>query len=77
MKIFYFPPCKPLIWDCHNTNVEAINSAIESFNLKNAVDGKGIHAQVAFFNETLLRIFSNFIPNRIKRFTDSDPPWMT
>ena len=28
------------------------------------------------FNETLLNIFPNFIPNRTKTFTDSDPPWM-
>ena len=68
MKIFY-PPC--------NTNVEAINSAIESFNWEKAFDGKDIHAQVALFNETLLNIFSNFIPNRTKTFTYSDPPWMT
>ena len=77
MKIFYPPPYKRLIWDYRNANVKAINSAIESFNWENAFDGKDIHAQVAFFNETLLNIFSNFIPNRIKTFTDSDPPWMT
>ena len=27
------------------------------------------------FNETLMNIFSNFIPNKIKSFRDSDPPW--
>ena len=77
MKIFYPPPYKRQTWNYRNTNVEAINSAIESFNWKNAFDGKDIHAQVTFFNETLLNIFSNFIPNRIKTFKDSDPPWMT
>ena len=40
-------------------------------------DGKHIHAQFALFNETILNIFNNFIPNRTKNFTDSDPPWMT
>ena len=29
------------------------------------------------FNKTPLNIFRNFIPNRTKTFTDSDPPWMT
>ena len=29
------------------------------------------------FKETLLNIFSNFMPNRTKNFTDSDPPCMT
>ena len=27
-------------------------------------------------NETLMNIFSNFIPNKIKTFRDSEPPWM-
>ena len=45
--------------------------------MENALDGKNIHAQVALFNETLLNLFSNFIPSRTKTFIDSDPPWMT
>ena len=77
MKIFYPSPYKRLVWDYCNANVEAINSAIESFNWEKAFDGKDIHAQVALFNETLLNIFSNFIPNRTKTFAQSDPPWMT
>ena len=75
MKIFYPPPYKRLVYP--NANVEAINSAIESFNWEKAFDGKDIHAQVASSNETPLNIFSNFIPNRTKTFTDGDPPWMT
>ena len=42
MKIFYPPPYKHLIWDYRNTNIEAINSAIESFNWENAFNGKDI-----------------------------------
>ena len=77
MKTFYPTSYKRLSWDYRNANVEAINSAIESFNWENAFDGKDIHAQVALFNEILLNIFCNFIPNRTKTFTDSDPSWMT
>ena len=77
LKIFYPPPYKRRVWDYRNANVEAINSAIESFNWENTFYGKDIHAQVALFNETLLYFFSNFIPNRTKTFTGSDPPWMT
>ena len=77
MKIFDPPPYKGLAWDFSNASVESINLAIESFNHGNAFDGKDIHAQVTLFSETLLNIFSNFIPNRTKTLTDSDPPWMT
>ena len=72
LKIFYPPPYKRLVWDYGNANVEAINLAIESFNWE-----KDIYAQLALFNETLLSIFSNFMPNRTKTFADSDPPSMT
>ena len=57
MKIFYPPPYKRLVYP--NANVEAINSAAESFNWEEAFDGKDIHAQVASSNETPLNIFSN------------------
>ena len=76
MNIFYPPPYKHLVWDYRNANVEAINSAIQSFNWENAFDGKDIHAQVVLFNETLLNIFSDFTLNKTKTFTDNDPPWM-
>ena len=72
MKIVYPPPYKRLVWDYSNTNVEAINLAIESFNWENAFDGKDIHAQVALFNESVLNIFSNFIPSRRKTFALND-----
>ena len=52
-----------------NTNVEAINLAIKSFNWENSSRGKDIHAPVVFFNETLT--------SRKKTFIDSDLPWMT
>ena len=43
-----------------NTNVEAINLAIKSFNWKNSFGVKDIHAQVVFFNETLTSRKKNF-----------------
>ena len=77
MKIFYHSPYIRLVWKYRNANVEAKNSAIESFNWENAFDGKDIYAQVVLFNETLLNFLSNFIPSRTKTFTDSYPTWMT
>ena len=73
MKI-YPPPSKHLVWDYRNVKVEAINLAIESFSWENFFDGKDIQAQVTLFYEALTNIFSNFIPNRAKTFTDSDSP---
>ena len=50
--------------------------AIKSFYWQNVLIDKDISSQVESFNETLMKIFSNFIPNKIKTFRDSDPPWI-
>ena len=76
LKVYYPPPYKRLVWDYKKANIDAINLAIKSFNWENAFNGKDINSQVKLFNETLLNIFSNFIPNKIKTFRDSDPPWI-
>ena len=50
--------------------------AIKSFNWENAFYGKDINSQVELFNETLMNIFCNFIPNKMQTVRDSDPSWM-
>ena len=35
-----------------------------------------MNEQVHLFNDTILNIFKNFIPNKILTFDDSDPPWI-
>ena len=37
---------------------------------------KNVHEQVAIFNQTLMNIFSNYIPNKFVTIDDNDPPWM-
>ena len=76
LKVYYPPTYKRLVWDYKKANIDTINLAIKSFNWENAFNGKDINSQVKLFNETLLNIFSNFIPNKIKTFRDSDPPWI-
>ena len=37
---------------------------------------KNVHEQVSIFNNTLMNIFSNYIPNKYITIDDRDPPWM-
>ena len=76
LKVYYPPTYKRLVWDYKKANIDTINLAIKSFNWENAFNGKDINSQVKLFNETLLNIFSNFIPNKIETFRDSDLPWI-
>ena len=37
---------------------------------------KNVHEQVPIFNQTLMIIFSNYLPNKLITINDNDPPWM-
>ena len=37
---------------------------------------KSVHEQVTIFNQTLMNIFSNYIPNKLITIDDKDPPWI-
>ena len=37
---------------------------------------KNVHEQVVIFNQTLMNIFLNYIPNKLITVDDKDPPWM-
>ena len=49
---------------------------IELVNWETLLHNKTVHKQVSIFNETLMNIFSNLIPNKYVTFNDRDPPWM-
>ena len=37
---------------------------------------KTVNRQVAIFNQTIINIFSTFVPNKLITFNDRDPTWM-
>ena len=68
------PPYQRLVWDYKRANVESIKRSIELVNWETLFHNKTVHKQVSIFNETLMNIFSNFIPNKYITFDDRDPP---
>ena len=76
LKIRYPPPYERIVWDYKKANIESINLAIARFNWENLFIGKNVNEQVHLFNQTILNIFKNFIPNKVSIFDDSDPPWI-
>ena len=67
---------KRLVWDNKKASTDAINLAIKSFNWKNIFNHKDINSQMEIFNKSIMNIFSNFIPNKMKAIRDSNPSWM-
>ena len=53
-----------------------IRKALDSVNWGRLFDQLHINAQVATFNETILNVFRNYVPNKYINIDDKDPVWM-
>ena len=53
-----------------------IRKALDSVNWERLFSGYNINEQVAAFNEVLLNIFRNYVPNKYITIDDKDPVWM-
>ena len=76
LKIEYPPLYERLVWDYENADLQTINKAIEMFNWEKLFQNKNIHDQLKLFNETIVNIVSNYIPNKFIISNDKDPPWL-
>ena len=76
LKIYYPPPYEPLIWKYEKPNADLIKRAKRDCDWENKLSLIGINDQVTLFNETIVNIMSNFIPNETMIFDDRDPPWL-
>ena len=65
------------MWNYKKADTESIKKSLESVNWKTLFNNKTVNKQVSIFNETIINIFSNFVPNKLVTFDDSDPPWMS
>ena len=76
LKVEYPPPYQRLVWNFQKSNNGAIKSAIKLVDWNFLFSHKNVHEQVVIFNQTLMNIFSNYIPNKLITVDDKDPPWM-
>ena len=65
------------MWNFKKTNITSIRKAIHTVHSEFLFFSKSVHEQVSIFNNTLMNIFSNYIPNKFIIIDDKDPPWMT
>ena len=69
------PLYERLVWDYKNSDSQSINKAIEMFNWEKLFQNKNIHDHLKLFNETIVNIASDYIPNKFIICNDKDPPW--
>ena len=76
LNIYYPPPYQQLIWDYNKADPSNIRKALHSVNWERLFSGYNINEQVAAFNEVLLNIFRNYVPNKYITIDDKVPVWM-
>ena len=78
VRVLSPPPYRRRIWFYDRANVAAIKKSIEMFPWKDTLSDIACpNQQVKCLNETLLNIFSNFIPNKIITVRPRQAPWIT
>ena len=65
-----------MVWDYKEADSKNIRKALDSVNWERLFDQKAINAQVTAFNETILNVFWNYVPNKYITIDDKDPVWM-
>ena len=56
--------------------MSSIRKALDLVNWEKLFRNKNVDIRVPIFTETILNIFSNFVPNKIIACNDEDPIWM-
>ena len=51
-----------------------MQKSIESVNWETLFNNKTVNKQVFIFNETIMNIFPNFVPNKLVTFDDTNDP---
>ena len=77
LKIGYPTPYQRLVWNFNKANITYIRKEILTVNWKFLFFNKSVHEQVSIFNNTLMNIFSKYIPSKFVTIDDKDSPWMT
>ena len=71
----YPPPYERLVWEYRKENIESIKKSVEYVNWDTLFNNKAVNKQVSIFNETIINIFSSFVPNKLLTSDDCDAPW--
>ena len=77
MKVYLPPPYDREVWSYDRAEEEFINRAISLFDWESELSPLDTNEQVKLFNETLLNIFRNFIPHKLRKCSYKDPPWIS
>ena len=76
LLIEYPLPYYRLIWDYSYADILGIRKSISSINWSHQFSDNHIDIQVSIFEECVLNVFKNSVPNKCVVFDDNEPVWM-
>ena len=76
-KIFYPPPYERQIWHYNRSNIQGIKLSIENINWERVFHDLNVDKQVELFQNYLMNIFENYIPNEVITINERESPWIT
>ena len=76
LLVEYPPPYHCLIWDYSNADILNVRESISSINWSHLFSYNHIDIQVSIFEECVLNVFKNFVPNKYVVFDNKEPIWM-
>ena len=65
LMIVYLPPYECLVWHYKRVNESVINAALNKVGWEFLFSSKSINQQVIIFNQPVMNVFSNFVPNKL------------
>ena len=71
LDIYYPTPYQRLIWDYKKA--DSTRKALDSVNWERLFDKKKLDSQVVTLNETILKVFRNYVPNKYITIDNKDP----
>ena len=77
LNVIYAHPCERQVWHYKLANSECIKRTIANYGWEKAFYNIDVNKKVLLFNETVLNIIHNFIPQEVVTSDDRDPPWIT
>ena len=75
-KVFYLPPYERTVRHFSRENSDHVKKAINLFDWETSLNNLDVDEQVPVFNETVMNIMSDFVPNELITCDDRDRPWM-
>ena len=76
LKIVFHPPYERWVWNYKKADVTGIRKALDLVNWDFIFLNKTVHDQVLALDQVVMKMFTNYIPNKYNLFDDQDPPWM-